>query len=202
IQPSIACGPPSAVISSGIVMNGPTPIMLIMLSAVAWTRPKRRASGESVNGSRLEWSTFEGVRNHPSNGRRLTRGHRGEKLSAQPVSMSDTSQGEHMAPLSRREFLRTAATDAAVAALLAAHVAELRANPLGLPIGSQTWPHRQMIKDGNFAGLARTLADIGVQTVELCSPIGYADFTSLSDGKLVKKILGDHGLACESCHFN
>ena len=31
---------------------------------------------------------------------------------------------------------------------------ELNANPLGLPIGSQTYPHRAMIKDGNFAGLA------------------------------------------------
>ena len=41
-QPSMACGPPSAVISSGIVMNGPMPIMLIMLSAVACSRPKRR----------------------------------------------------------------------------------------------------------------------------------------------------------------
>jgi len=40
-QPSIACGPPSADMSSGIVMNGPIPTMLIMLSAVAWTRPKR-----------------------------------------------------------------------------------------------------------------------------------------------------------------
>ena len=107
-----------------------------------------------------------------------------------------------MARLSRREFLRTAAADAAVAALLAAHVAELRANPLGLPIGSQTWPHRQMIKDGNFAGLAKALADIGVQRVEMCSPIGYTDFASLTDGKQVKKILGDHGLSCESCHFN
>src|SRR5882672_5706688 len=48
IQPSMACGPPSAVMSNGIVMNGPIPIMLIMLSAVAWTRPKRRGSGESV----------------------------------------------------------------------------------------------------------------------------------------------------------
>ena len=107
-----------------------------------------------------------------------------------------------MSSLSRREFLRKTATDAAAAGLVAVGVAELRANPLGLPIGSQTWPHRQMIKDGNFAGLARTLADIGVQTVELCSPTGYADFTSLSDGKLVKKILGDHGLACESSHFS
>ena len=48
IQPSIACGPPSAVISSGIVMNGPIPIMLIMLSAVAWSRPNRRVRGGEV----------------------------------------------------------------------------------------------------------------------------------------------------------
>jgi len=107
-----------------------------------------------------------------------------------------------MAAVSRREFLRTAATDAAVAALVAAGVAELRANPLGLPIGSQTWPHRQMIKDGNFPGLAKALADIGVQRVEMCSPIGYTDFASLTDGKQVKKVLADHGLKCESCHFN
>src|SRR5215212_2835096 len=44
IQPIIACGPPSAVISKGMVMNGPTPIMLVMLSAVAWSRPKRRGN--------------------------------------------------------------------------------------------------------------------------------------------------------------
>ena len=35
IQPSMAWGPPSALINSGIVMNGPIPIMLIMLRAVA-----------------------------------------------------------------------------------------------------------------------------------------------------------------------
>jgi sugar phosphate isomerase/epimerase len=106
-----------------------------------------------------------------------------------------------VADLSRREFLRKTATDAVVTGFLVAGVAELRANPLGLPIGSQTYPHRQMIKDGNFAGLAKTLADIGVQTVEMCSPLGYADFASLSDGKQVKKILADHGLKCESGHF-
>ena len=55
-----------------------------------------------------------------------------------------------------------------------------------------------MIKDGNFAGLAKALADIGVQTVEMCSAIGYADFTSLSGGKQVKKILADHGLTMRS----
>jgi sugar phosphate isomerase/epimerase len=107
-----------------------------------------------------------------------------------------------MADLSRREFLRKTATDAAVVGFLAAGVATLRANPLGLPIGSQTWPHRQMIKDGNFAGLAKALADIGVHSVEMCSPIGYADFASLTDGKQVKKVLADHGLTCVSAHFS
>jgi sugar phosphate isomerase/epimerase len=107
-----------------------------------------------------------------------------------------------MAALSRREFLKKTATDAAVAGLLAAGVAELRANPLGLPIGSQTYPHRAMIKEGNFPGLLKMLADIGVRTIELCSPIGYADFASLSDGKQVKKIVADHGLECDSAHFS
>ena len=106
-----------------------------------------------------------------------------------------------MAACSRREFLKKTATDAAVAGFLAASGAELRANPLGLPIGSQTYPHRAMIKDGNFAGLLKMLADIGVQEVELCSP-GYAEFASLSDGKQVRKIIADHGLKCESAHFS
>ena len=106
-----------------------------------------------------------------------------------------------MCAISRREFFKESATDAAVAALLTAAVARLEANPLGLPIGSQTYPHRAMIKDGNFAGLAKMLADIGVQTVELCSPLGYAEFASLSDAKLVTRVLADHGLTCDSAHF-
>jgi len=108
-----------------------------------------------------------------------------------------------MAAISRREFFKKTATDAAVAGLLvAAGRTILRANPLGLPIGSQTYPHRQLIKDGNFAGLLQTLKDIGVERIELCSALGYSDFASLSDGKEVKKVLTDHGLKCESAHFS
>jgi sugar phosphate isomerase/epimerase len=107
-----------------------------------------------------------------------------------------------VAALSRREFLKKTGTEAAVAGFLAAGVAEVRANPLGLPIGSQTWPHRAMIKDGKFAGLLKMLTDIGVQEVELCSPLGYTDFAGLADGKQVKKIIADHGLKCESAHFS
>jgi len=104
--------------------------------------------------------------------------------------------------LSRREFFRKAGADAAAASLLVASMTTLRANPLGLPIGSQTYPHRAMIKEGNFAGLAKTFVDIGVQAVELCSPFGYEEFASLSDAKQVKQILADHGLKCESGHFS
>jgi sugar phosphate isomerase/epimerase len=107
-----------------------------------------------------------------------------------------------MASMSRREFLRKAGTDAAVAGFVAAGLATtVRANPLGLPIGSQTYPHRAMIKEGNFAGLLKILADLGVQRIELCSP-GYNEFASLSDGKQARKIIADHGLGCESAHFS
>src|SRR6187455_1150022 len=43
-QPASACGPPRADISSGMVMNGPTPIMLDMFSAVDCSSPNRRSS--------------------------------------------------------------------------------------------------------------------------------------------------------------
>jgi len=107
-----------------------------------------------------------------------------------------------MAAMSRREFVKKAGADVAVAGLLAAGVEPLTAAPLGLPIGSQTYPHRMMIRDGDFPGLLKTLADIGVRQIELCSPMGYTDFASLSDGKQVRKILSDHGLGCESAHFS
>jgi sugar phosphate isomerase/epimerase len=106
-----------------------------------------------------------------------------------------------MAILSRREFFRRAGADATVAGLLMSNVMTLKANPLGLPIGSQTWPHRAMIKNGNFAGMLKALAGIGVQTIELCSPIDYEDFASLSDGKQVRTLIADHGLTCQSAHF-
>ena len=108
-----------------------------------------------------------------------------------------------MAAMSRREFFRKTATDAAMAGWLAAAGGTiLKANPLGLPIGSQTYPHRQMIKDGDFAGLLKTLKEIGVDSIELCSALGYAEFAPLSDAKQTKKMLGDSGVKCESAHFS
>src|SRR5207244_12877759 len=59
---------------------------------------------------------------------------------------------------------------------------------------------RQRIKDGAFAGLCRDLFELGVGSIELCSP-GYAEFASLADGKQTRKVAEDHGLKCPSAHF-
>ncbi len=105
-----------------------------------------------------------------------------------------------MAAMSRRAFLKRSAANAAVAGLLPVSAGALRANPLGMPIGSQTYPHRQRIKDGDFAGLCHDLAALGIGNLELCSP-GYAEFAGLADGKQTRKIVEDHGLKCPSAHF-
>jgi len=106
-----------------------------------------------------------------------------------------------MTAISRRDFLKTAAANTAALGFLAANVTEADANPLGLPIGSQTYPHRALLKQ-DFPALLKQFVDLGIQRVELCSPLGYAEFSGLSNGKEVKKLLADHGLKCESCHFS
>ena len=79
--------------------------------------------------------------------------------------------------------------------------AELRANPLNLPIGCQTWPVRQsMVKDLN--GTLKQLAGYGFQRIELCSPPGYgwAPLAKMKASEL-KDAIQSAGLECESCHF-
>ena len=106
-----------------------------------------------------------------------------------------------MAVTSRREFLEKVAAGSAVAGFLTSHAAKLGANPLGLPIGSQVYPLRPLLKD--FPAFVKMMAGIGVTRLELCSPIGYgADFAALANGKEVKKILADHGMKAESSHFS
>ena len=106
-----------------------------------------------------------------------------------------------MTTMSRREFMERAAIGSGAAGLLVASAAKLAANPLGLPIGSQVWPVRSMLKD--FPAFCQKMAGIGVTRLELCSPIGYgAEFSSLADATEVSRILADHGLKAESSHFS
>ena len=105
-----------------------------------------------------------------------------------------------MSSLSRRQFMERAALGAA-AGVVAMRATTLAADPLGLPIGCQTYPDRQRIADGNFAEVLKELYSAGVRQIELCSP-GYKEFASLADGKQTKKIIEDNGLTCVSAHFS
>src|SRR5690349_16018082 len=103
-----------------------------------------------------------------------------------------------MTPISRRKFKEKAIISSV--GFLAASASKLSATPLGLPIGSQVWPTRSMLKD--FPAYVKMMADIGVTRLELCSPVGYgAEFSSLANGKEVARILADHGMKSESSHF-
>lgn len=110
-----------------------------------------------------------------------------------------------MSTITRREFCRTATTSAAAISLMSSGVLSLRANPLGFPIGCQTWPVRDMIAK-DFPGTLKQLADAGFQSIELCSPVGYSDsgFAGLVKykGSELKKIINDAGLTCVSSHFS
>ena len=109
-----------------------------------------------------------------------------------------------MPQIPRREFLKVAASTAAATSLLASRAFELHANPLGLPIGCQTWPVREGIAK-DFPGTIKELVSAGFQTIELCSPVGYEDsgFGGLAKykGSALKKMLNDWGVTCISSHF-
>jgi sugar phosphate isomerase/epimerase len=110
-----------------------------------------------------------------------------------------------MPATSRREFMRVASSSIVMGAILSAGSRTLHANPLDLPIGCQTWPVRAMIAN-DFRGTLKVLAAAGFQTIELCSPVGYADsgFAGLAKfkGSELRRILHDEGLTCVSSHFS
>ena len=110
-----------------------------------------------------------------------------------------------MRNLSRRTFVRQAGMFVAVGELLWSGEKLVHANPLGLPIGCQTWSVRSMIAN-DFPGTLKQLAAAGFQSIEMCSPVGYADsgFGGLRkySGKELRSIIQDAGLICVSSHFS
>ena len=101
--------------------------------------------------------------------------------------------------MNRRMFLRQGA---AASALLTAATRSLSANPLGLPIGCQTYPVRKSIST-DFAGTMKGLRAAGFTQIELCSPYGYDEFSSLKKYKPreLRRMLNDWGLGCISAHW-
>lgn len=66
-----------------------------------------------------------------------------------------------MTQLSRREFFATASMGTAVAGFALAGAARLRAEPLGIPIGSQTYPVRARIAQGEFVAVLKGIYEAG-----------------------------------------
>src|SRR5258708_7561143 len=114
------------------------------------------------------------------------------------------NKGGKLPAIPRREFPKYSATSAAAAGLFSQGALELRANPLGLPIGCQTWAVKEMIAK-DFPATIKLLAETGFQAIELCSPVGYAEygFAGLAkySGAELRRILGDAGVTCISSHF-
>ena len=103
-----------------------------------------------------------------------------------------------MLEISRRQFLYGSAVSIAAAAM------ELKADPLGMPIGCQTFPLRESIAK-DFPGTLRQIAGGGFRMIEMCSPPGYEKygFGSLAKMKAaeIRDMIKDAGLGCVSCHF-
>lgn len=100
----------------------------------------------------------------------------------------------------RRRFLQTS-----LAAAGSLTLRGLSAAPLGLPIGTQTYPIRDALgKD--FEGTLRDIAGMGYQSIEMCSPQGYAKsgYGPLADMKAadLRTKIRAAGLSCESSHYN
>ena len=104
----------------------------------------------------------------------------------------------------RREFLERSALGLTWAGCAGMGARKLRADPLGFPIGCQTFPVRKALSQ-DFDGTLRQLAGMGYQTIEMCSPPGYMNsgFAALATmgAAEMRHRIQDAGLRCESCHF-
>jgi sugar phosphate isomerase/epimerase len=109
-----------------------------------------------------------------------------------------------MEPISRRRFFSESARGVAAAGCFGFAAANLNANPLGMPIGFQSWSVQQLIQK-DFDGTMKKMAAFGFQSMELCSPPSYrmSGFGGLlgMKGAELRQRINDSGLICESCHY-
>jgi sugar phosphate isomerase/epimerase len=113
-----------------------------------------------------------------------------------------------MKKLSRRQFLGKSAIGVG-SALIASQFplnlsAEMLSKTVKMPLGFQAWTVRLMLAK-DFPGTLKMMADLGYQSIEMCSPPGYKAFgfeplTKLK-AKEMKQIINDAGLICKSSHY-
>ena len=108
--------------------------------------------------------------------------------------------------LNRRNFLQTGAAITGAAAFVPRWLQDAFSNnpDTNIQIGFQVWPIREAIVS-DFAGTMKVMAEMGYESLELCSPAGYAmagfePLQSMPPSEL-KNIMNGEGISCTSCHF-
>jgi sugar phosphate isomerase/epimerase len=113
-----------------------------------------------------------------------------------------------MNKLSRRQFLGRSAMgmgSAVLAGMIPADIStDIFLKVKKMPLGFQVWTVKDMlVKD--FPGTLKMIADMGYESVEMCSPPGYesSGFGPLMKlkAKEMKQIINDAGLVFESSHY-
>jgi len=125
-----------------------------------------------------------------------------DRIGCEITASSRIGECQTVQKISRRRFLGRSVVGAAAVQYLGQGAAELMADPLGMPIGCQTWPVRDTIgKD--LDGTLHRLAAAGFQRIELCSPHSYKDFAPLAEMKPseLRARIKTAGMGCESCHY-
>ena len=107
--------------------------------------------------------------------------------------------------LTRRSFItRSAATLAGATVLMPGFLRGADRTSAKGPIGFQSWIVKESIEK-DFAGTLKTMAGLGYNSIEMCSPPGYAKhgFGALEKLKApeMKRIITDAGFSCISCHY-
>jgi sugar phosphate isomerase/epimerase len=112
-----------------------------------------------------------------------------------------------MKKLSRREFFGKSVLgigSALIASRIPLQAAHTSSSAVNMPLGFQVWTVKDMlVKD--FPGTLKKIADLGYESVEMCSPSGYVSsgFGPLVNisAKEMKQIINDAGLKFESTHY-
>ena len=113
-----------------------------------------------------------------------------------------------MNKLSRRQFIGKSAISigsAVIATQLPLNLGDdILSNYVKMPLGFQVWTVKdKLVKD--FPGTLKIMADLGYQSLEMCSPPGYesSGFGPLMNlkAKEMKQIINDAGLICISSHY-
>jgi sugar phosphate isomerase/epimerase len=113
-----------------------------------------------------------------------------------------------MNKLSRRKFLGKSVLGIG-SAVIGSHFplnlsARIFSNSVKMPLGFQVWTVKDLlVKD--FPGTLKMIAELGYQSLEMCSPPGYesSGFGPLMKlkAKEMKQIINDAGLICLSSHY-